>query len=255
MQLGCRFASTYAYLAEGAAIVAELYLYFLLCILPKVLNEVKIYFGFEKNYLLWKYEARFIWNVLGRFQWSFWWMLMNGIWWLSAFIGCTVALDGRAGAVELTSQNNGVTGPDLLFWLAWFWSVVDGAGWHCDVIIIIIHEIYIVPLSILIKCSRRFKILGTHYIMTKNRYIYIRKKMQKWKKERMNVCLQNAKLNKWDLRLLLKDVEESEFFSSGGSEFHRAGPAWAKARSPQDFFESGMCRRPELEDRRVRVGW
>ena len=24
---------------------------------------------------------------------------------------------------------------------------------------------------------------------------------------------------------------------------------------PQDFLESGICKRPELEDRRVRVGW
>ena len=44
-------------------------------------------------------------------------------------------------------------------------------------------------------------------------------------------------------------------FKLCGREFHRVGPAWAKARSPHDFLETGTCNRPEDEDLKVREGW
>ena len=86
------------------------------------------------------------------------------------------------------------------------------------IIIIIVHEIYLAPLSILIKCSRRFNLLGNTSHHDKESCTFTSER--KCKNE-----IINAKLNKRDLRLLLKDVEESELFSSCRSEFHRAGPA------------------------------
>ena len=47
--------------------------------------------------------------------------------------------------------------------------------------------------------------------------------------------MQEEALNKWVFRLILKESGDMEFLMTRGNSFHKVGPAWAKARSPQVF--------------------
>ena len=45
-----------------------------------------------------------------------------------------------------------------------------------------------------------------------------------------------------------------QFLMNIGRLFHKAGPAWAKARSPQVFADFGTTREPELDERKDLTG-
>ena len=59
---------------------------------------------------------------------------------------------------------------------------------------------------------------------------------------RRNATMVLIGLNKWVLRLLLNESGEMQFLITMGRLFHKVGPAWAKARSPQVFVDFGTTR-------------
>ena len=56
------------------------------------------------------------------------------------------------------------------------------------------------------------------------------------------------------VQLGLKESGDMDFLMTRGRLFHKVGPAWAKARSPQVFVDFGTTREPELDEHKDLTG-